>query len=172
MKTVNKISRGVLKDFTVLNFAGACLEISLEKHDDAIGRDQDNSNYKLNKRIDRRVIALRSKTKEILKLIGEQCDQDQAQYGRKQLQRVGSLLHYLESKEINMNLELVAINILYVNFNPNERKNKPLHELYLYFTDYKNFFDENADLIGSTLPDQTETDMFLLSYDCIERLKS
>jgi len=48
MKTTTKISRGVLKDFMVLNFAGALMEISLQDND-ALKRDNDNKNYKLNK---------------------------------------------------------------------------------------------------------------------------
>ncbi len=171
MKTTNKISRGVLKDFIVLNFAGACLEVSLQKHDDAIGRNHDNSNYKLNKRIDRRIATLRTKTEEVLKSIGNACNKSEAEYGTKGLQKVGALLHFLEAKDINMNLELVALNILFVNFTPNERKNQTLHEDYLFFTKSENYLDENADLIGSTLEDSTETDMFYLAYECIAKLK-
>jgi len=148
------------------------MEISLEKHDDAIVRSEDNENYKLNKRIDRRITALRAKTKEALNVIGELCTEDEARYTKKRLKNIGELLHYFERNNINTNLELLALNILFVNFDPNERKKIPVHEAYLFFTDSKNFLDDNADLIGKTLKDSVETDMFLLAYDCINRLKA
>ncbi len=171
MKVVSKISRGAIKDYSVLNFAGAMLETSLDKNPDAILRSQDNSNYKLNKRIDRRVVALRAKTKEALNAFGDKCDNDARAYTKKRLGKVSELLHYLEKNSINVNLELLAIYMLYVNFNKNERKSIPIYESFVWFTDDKNFFDENSELIGSTLSDETESNMFMLAYDCIEKLK-
>jgi len=171
MKTTTKISRGVLKDFMVLNFAGALMEISLQDND-AVKRDNDNKNYKLNKRIDRRIGTLRSKTKEVLRQIGNKCAEDEAKYTKKRLYVIGELLHYFEEKDIEVNLELLALNILFVNFTPNERQNKTIHEDFLFFTKSENYLDENADLIGSTLSDKVETDMFLLAYDCINKLKA
>jgi len=171
MKTTKKISRGVLKDFAVLNFAGALLEVSLHENKDAIRRNSDNKNYKLNKRIDRRIKTLREKTKEVLTGIGYQCDENDEAYAKKRLKNVGVLLYWFESMNIDLNLELLALNILFVNFDPNERQNQTLHEDYLYFTKSENYLDDNAELIGELLSDDKETEMFLLSYECIEKLK-
>lgn len=165
------ISRGALKDFTVLNFAGALLEVSLQNNVDAIKRADGNKHHKENKRIDRRVTALRAKTKEVLAEVGTLCNSDEAKYGKKCLTKVGQLLYWFEQSDININLEILALYIIFVNFDPNERKQMKLHEVYSWFAVSDNYLDTNAELIGELLSGNTETEMFLLAYECVSKLK-
>ncbi len=165
-------SRGTLKEFTVMNFASALLQTSLNGSDGAIERDKSNKNHKLNKRLDRRIKALREKTKEVLNEIGNNSSRDAATYTKKRLTKVTDTLQWLEKTEQNINLEILGIYILFVNFNPNERNNKKLDPAFKWFENSENYMDENAELIGSLLDGDTESDMFLLSYEIIERLKS
>lgn len=165
------ISRGALKDFTVLNFAGALLEVSLVGNDDAIKRESGNKHYKENKRIDRRIKALREKTKEVLTEVGNLCTEDEAKYAKKSLNKVGKLLYWFEQNDQNINLEILALYIIFINFDANERKQIPLHQVYSWFANSDNYLDTNAEMISELLSGDTETKMFLLAYECVSKLK-
>jgi len=165
------ISRGVLKDFIVLNFAGALLEVSLADNTDAIQRISDNRHYKENKRINRRIKTIRTKTQEVLTEVGALCDEDKIKYVKKNLNKVGQLLYWFEKNDQNINLEILALYIIFVNFDANERKQMKLHEVYSWFANSDNYLDTNAELIGELLSGNTETKMFLLAYECVSKLK-
>jgi len=165
------ISRGALKDFLVLNFAGALFEVSLANNTDAIQRTNDNKHYKENKRIDRRIKALRIKTQEVMAEVGSLCDEDKVRYVKKNLDKVGKLLYWFEKNDQNINLEILALYIIFVNFDKNERKQMPLHQVYSWFANSDNYLDTNAEMISELLSGNTETKMFLLAYECVSRLK-
>lgn len=170
-KTQEELSQGVLKDFMVLNFCGALIEISYTNPDGAIIRNTDNTVYKENKRIERRLREVRKHTSATIDAIGSVCNHKQQLWIKKRLTVVGTALQWLERHDININLELLALYVLFVNFDDNERDKMPVHPLYKWYQDSTNYMDTNADLIGNLLSDKTETDMFLLAYDLVSILK-
>ena len=165
-------SRGTLKDVMVLNYASSMMQVSLNGAEEAIQRSEDNKNYHLNKRIERRVEALRERTETICKSVMSNLSNDEKDYLSKRLNKVASVMKWLEKEQININLELLALYVIYVNFTPNERGNQKLDDRFKELTNPSDYFDTNADMIASTLKHtDAEEKMFMLAYEIVSKLK-
>ena len=121
------LSRGAMKDFMVLQFVHSMIEVSMQdtsKQDiDLLNRD--NKSYKLNKKIDKQLEELRDNLKATINSVFKEGGREVVEYVRKNLQsRIGGTLTQIQRSTIN--LEMLAMYVLYVNF---AEKQRPLHPL-------------------------------------------
>lgn len=166
----NTISSGCKKDLMVIQFANSLIQIS---KDDEANQDKDilsrksNKDYKLNKRIDRHLEAMTNKLGETINAIFEIGGHETAAWIRKNLdKRIGGTLTHIQQSTIN--LEMLAMYVLYVNFAETER---PLHKAFKWLEDAEQYF-KTTDLMSSTIISRLENPMFLSAYDVVKRIKN
>lgn len=164
------ISAGAKKDLLVLQFALALLRVSSDESvfndEDIIVRD-DKTNYRLNKRIERGVEKLITKLQETLETLIAANGYDLAKWLRTNLNaKIAPTLKELTSKIIN--LEMLGLWILFVNFS--ERKKKLINE----FKEYEDAdqYLHIIELMGGTAAARLEGELFDEAYKIVSRLKS
>ena len=165
--TQKKLSSGAKRNILVLAFVHALLKLSREMDDDKLNEEgvevrHYNKHYKTNRRIDRRLEKLE---KEVNETIESMMDYDTARWLKKKTQTL--IPKALKTIPKKVSLEALAIWILFLNFF--EKKDPVLHPAFEKFTEPERYM-LLADLIEDVLGD-TNSEMFLVSYDCIEVLK-
>ena len=162
-----KLSSGAKRNILVLAFVHALLRLSREMDEDTLKKEgvdvrHNNKHYKTNKKIDRRLEKLE---KEVSDTIESLMRYDTARWLKKKTQTV--IPKVLKTIPHKVSLESLAIWILFLNFF--EKRDPVLHPAFDKFTNPERYM-QLADLIEDVLGD-TNSEMFLVSYDCIERLK-
>ena len=159
------ISAGAKKDLMVVYFCYSTIKISLEDIGDAeIKQRKDNKNHKLNKRIDRRLEKLMERLEKTISYF--MSDYDVATWIRRNLdKRIGKTLLLIQ--ESTLNLEFLALFILYVNFC---ERDKPLHAEFQWLEDPDIYFNI-TELIADTKISDLESELFLMAYDIVQNIK-
>lgn len=163
------LSSGAKRDFLVLQFAKSLIEVSKKdesKADDDLFNRDDNKDYKLNRRIDRALDKLSDRMNETINALYKEGGRDVAEWTRKNLpRRVGGTLTKIQESTIN--LEMLAMWVMYVNFAESERK---LHKEFEWCRDAEQYF-KITELMTDTKIAGLEEAMFKTAYDVIARIK-
>jgi len=169
------ISSGARKDFMVMLFSYSLVFVStdetmmdeMERDENIVVSGSDNKNYHKNKRVKRRLEALRDKLSDIASNVYKAGGSELQAWVRKNNDiKIGNALQEIKNKEIN--LELLAVYILFVNFC--EMRNKLLPE-FDYLTDHKMLL-ELAEMIVDAGMGKLEESLFLEAYNLIRIIKS
>jgi hypothetical protein len=164
-----RLSSGARLDLMVLQFAVSLIQISLEKNcnDDGLVERADNKAYHVNKRIDRKLEKLQGELKETIDSLFKEGGIKTAQWVKNNLEkRIGKTL--LKIQEEDINLETLAIWILFVNFC--ERK-KQVHEKMNWLTNEVQYFDV-LDMLDKTKIGHVGEAMYKTAYFAIENIKA
>jgi len=163
------LSSGATKDLLVLSFANSLINVSKQdatKEDENLPHRYDNKAYKINKRIDRRLEKLGSKMTSTIQEVYEIGGQKTVLWIRNNLnKRIKGLLIKLQEDKIN--LEMLAIWVLYCNFSEGRSKLIPQFE---WLKDGKQFI-ELADMLEETKVANLQGNMFESAYDAISIIK-
>lgn len=161
------LSVGAKKDLLILQFAYALLKISNETIDDAnIIHRADNKIYKVNKKIDKAVNKLITNLQMTIEIMYQDNPLElQSWVKAKMLKRVGVALSNIQDEVIN--LEYLALLILYVNFCEHDKK---LREEYLWLEDAEQYFVV-MEMLNQTKAGIVEADAQNLAYDLVEFIK-
>jgi hypothetical protein len=162
------LSRGAMKDFMVLQFVHSMIEVSMQdtskQNIDLLNRD--NKSHKLNKKIDKKLEELRDNLKATINMLFKEGGRETAEYVKKNLQsRIGGTLTQIQRSTIN--LEMLAMYVLYVNF---AEKQRPLHPLMQWLNDADMIFGI-TDMMTETAISILESDLFLESYSVVSKIK-
>lgn len=163
------ISSGAKKDLLIINFARSMIEVSKQDSsikDESLDSRVSNKNYKENKRIDRHLAVINEKLFNTIDSVYKEGGRETVEWVQKNLQkRIGNTLTRIQESKIN--LEMLALWVLYVNFSEIDR---PLHNEYLWLRDGKQFLDV-VDLMEKTEIGHINGNMFQEAYEVIERIK-
>ena len=165
-----KISSGAKKDLLILQFCHSMIRVSAQEEtrkDDDLKNRVSNKNYHINKRIDRHLLNLSEKLHETSDSIYKIGGQEVAMWVKKNLpNRIGGTLTKIQSETIN--LEMLAIWVLYCNF---AEKDRPLHQNFEWLRDANQYF-KITEMMEQTEVSFLEEEMFKIAYDVINRIKS
>lgn len=164
------LSSGAKRDLLVLCFAKSMIDVSKgdeAKSDDNLSPRTDNKDYKINKRIDNNLERINVKLNNTIQDMYEAGGIDTATWVKKNLnKRIAGTLTQIQEETIN--LEMLAIWILYVNFgNFDKRK---LHDNFMWIRESDDFI-KIADLMEETGIANIQGEMFNTAYDVIARIK-
>ena len=162
------LSRGAMKDFMVLQFAHSMIEVSMQDTSkiDTDLLNRDNKSHKLNKKIDKKLEELSGKIKDTISLMFKEGGIEIVEYVKKNLHtRIGGTLTQIQKDTIN--LEMLAMYVLYVNF---AEKQRPLHPLMQWLSDTDMIFGI-TDMMSETAIVILENDLFLEAYSVISKIK-
>ena len=162
------LSRGAMKDFMVLHFVRSLIEVSMRdtSKQDINLLNRDNKSYKLNKKIDKKLEELRDNLKATINLMFKEGGLEAAEYVRKNLHsRIGGTL--IQIKKDTINLEMLAMYVLYVNFAERQR---PLHPLMQWLNNTDMIFGI-TDMMSETAISTLENDLFLEAYSVVNKIK-
>ena len=122
------LSKSSKLDFMIVNFATSLLKVSkVDAKDEGVKDRSNNKDYQINKRIDRRIDTIQTMLDEVVADMYNLGGNDLATWTKKNLpKRIGGTLTKIQ--EHTVNLEYLAMFILYVNFAENEREGKALSE--------------------------------------------
>ena len=164
------ISSGAKKDLLVLSFVKSMIQVSLTEdsvQDAELQSRIDNKDYKVNKRIDRALNRLNDKLTDTINNIYKIGGKEVAVWVKKNLhKRIGGTLTKIQEDSIN--LEMLALWVMYVNF---AEKKRPLHKEFERFTDAEEYF-KITELMTNTNVSNLEDKMFNTAYDVIATIKS
>lgn len=162
-----KLSAGARKELMVMQFAYSVIHVSMQEGlDTELIKRENNKNYHINKRIDRRLKALEKKLSDSIVELLQEGGHETASWIRKNLdKRVSSFIVELQEKGVN--LESLGIWVLFVNFC--ERK-EPLHVKMKWLQDEKQYL-EMGDMMSKTEASAVEGEMFKEAHRVIERIK-
>lgn len=163
------LSSGAKKDLLVLSFAKSMLEVSKgddAKSDESLMPRTDNKDYRINKRINNnfdRVIERINETLDNLYLEG---GKETAVWVKKNLEkRVGKVL--LKIQHDRVNLEMLALWIIYCNFSETKRVLNAKFEWLAQGDQWLRI----ADMLDETSSGEIQGNMFNTAYDVIARIK-
>jgi len=165
------ISSGSRKDLLVMYFCCSVIKVSLkdvkklskEEKEELQERD-DNKNHHLNKRIDRRLKKLLEKMEVTINAM--MANYETALWVRKHLDsKIGKTLMKMQNSIIN--LEMLALWILYVNF---VERDKPLDKVFEWLTDAELYF-EITEMMADTKVSYLESELFNMAYDVVKMIK-
>ena len=145
----NKISAGAKKDLLIINFVIGLIQTSM-RDDDAVKNDKDltkrtNKDYKLNKRIDRRLERLSLMMQETQNAVYRKYGAD-GSLGRWVTTKLNTnLIKLLNKLSADTNLELLANQVLFEAF---KERNKPLIEEFEWLREFDTY--SLYDLLVST----------------------
>ena len=163
------LSSGARKDLLVMTFAKSMIEVSYgedARSDENLAPRVDNKDYRANKKIDNALIRLKDKLTESIDKLYTIGGKDTVEWIRKNLhKRIGGTLTKIQAEQIN--LEMLAIWVLYVNFADVKRQ---LHEEMKWLSDGAQLL-KIADMMEETKISDLQGDMFNIAYDVIERVK-
>ena len=164
------LSQGAKKDMMVLLFAKSLIEVSTTaetKTDQDLLNRIDNKNYHLNKKIDRGLLKLKDKLDKTITLMYEIGGHDLAKWTKINLhKRVGGTLTSIQYDTIN--LELLSLYVLYVNFSEHEKK---LHDNFKWLQDAEQYF-KLSEMITKTVVGEIEEILFKIANDSVSRIKA
>jgi len=160
------LSSGAKKDLLVLYFAYSLIKVSKDSNEYDGIEAISNKDYKINKRIDRNLDKLENDIlKTIDSLIGEV---ETAKWIKNNLdKRVGKLLMKIQDETIN--LEFLALWVLYVNFADN--RTQKLNDEFSWLTN-ENLYFRVAEYLSKTNVAKVEDKMFMMAYDAVHMIKT
>jgi len=164
-----RISKNAHKDMMILAFVHALLEVSKggPLEDGLIPRD--NKSFRTNKRIDSRLDTLQIKLKNSIDDMYKLGGDNTIKWMKNNLKdRVGNTLTKLQEETVN--LELLALNVLYINF-CDYRGNLKLMASMKWIIDDTKYILDTMDLFAKTAASKIEGEMYNASIDCIQRIK-
>jgi len=162
------ISQGAKRDLLIIQFCKALLVIANaeETITDSDVMSRNNTQYHLNKKIDRalnKIIYRLQNTIDTLYLEGKA---DLSKWVVKNLEpRVGVALTKIQVKTVN--LEMLALWILFVNFSEKDRK---LHQAFIEWVDANQYF-KVLEMMCNTKIAVLESELFQTSYEIMEYIK-
>lgn len=162
------LSRGAMKDFMVLQFVHSLIEVSMQdtSKQDINLLNRDNKSHKINKKIDKKLEELRDNLKATINLMFKEGGRDTAEYVKKNLHsRIGGTLTQIQKDTVN--LEMLAMYVLYVNF---AEKQRPLHLLMQWLNNADMIFGI-TDMMAETVISTLENDLFLEAYSVVSKIK-
>ena len=157
-----------MKDFMVLQFVHSLIEDSMQEtsKQDINLLNRDNKSHKINKKIDKKLEELRDNLKATINLMFKEGGRDTAEYVKKNLHsRIGGTLTQIQKDTVN--LEMLAMYVLYVNF---AEKQRPLHPLMQWLNDADMIFGI-TDMMSETAISTLENDLFLEAYSVVSKIK-
>ena len=164
------ISSGAKKDLMVLQFCKALLDVSMQdetRKDVDLKNREINKNYHLNKRIDRAIKKLSDRIQNTITVMFKEGGVELSAWVKKNLEkRIGLTL--LSLQENSINLEMLAVWVLFVNFC---ERHKSIHKAFEEYTESDQYF-RIIELIGGTSVANIEGEMFEISYDIVMRIKA
>ena len=163
------ISSGAKKDMLVLQFCKAMLDVSkMEEtvNDTDVVSVKNNKNYHLNKRIQTALDKMSDRMQTTLNTLYIDGGTSTAEWVRSNMnKRIGSTIKDFQAKTVN--LEMLSMWIMYVNFC---ERDKAIHPLFKEWLDEKQYF-RIIELLGGTEVARLEGEMFDISYDIVKRIK-
>ena len=162
------LSRGAMKDFMVLQFVHSLIEVSMQdtSKQDINLLNRDNKSHRINKKIDKKLEELRDNLKATINLMFKEGGRDTTEYIQKNLHsRIGGTLTQIQKDTVN--LEMLAMYVLYVNF---AEKQRPLHPLMQWLNDADIIFGI-TDMMSETAISTLENDLFLEAYSVVSKIK-
>ena len=165
----SKVSSGCAKDLMVIQFAHSLIHVSKQENaveENGLITRTDNKVHKINKKIDILLESMADKLKYTINEIFEDGGIETAAWVRKNLdKRIGGTLTQIQEKTIN--LEMLAMYVLFVNF---AEKARPLHPAYQWLDDADQYF-KITDLMTKTKIEELENAMFMTAYDVVNKIK-
>lgn len=158
------MSSGAKKDFLVLCFCYALIEVSQEKIKDStiIMR---KGNYNHNKKINRALLKLHTAIKTTVDTEFKK-DISLVLWVRKNLDsKIGYAL--TKATQSTLSLELISLFILFVNFVERSQKLDPIFDQYTKVDTYFRIID----MLNTTEAANVEGEMFQLAYELIKNIK-
>ena len=167
-----KLSRSSKLDFMIVNFATALLKVSMtDEEDENLLKRADNKEYSINQKIDRRITNIKDMLDEVVKDMYDLGGQDLVSWTRSNLQkRVGGTLAKIE--EDTVNLEYLALFILYTNFAKNERNGKSLSEPMYKIQERMSYILDTTAMFNQVEVGKLEGAMYEQSYKIIAMIKA
>lgn len=164
------LSSGAKRDLLVLSFAKSMIEVSKSedaRSDENLAPRIDNKDYHINKRIDNNLERIAIKINETLDSLYAEGGMEVAKWVKNNLsKRIGGTLTKIQAERIN--LEMLAIWVLYVNFADVKRN---LHDKFQWLTNGSEWL-RLADMMEETKISNLQGNMFQTAYDVVERIKS
>lgn len=167
-----RLARSSKYDFMVLNFANSLLKVSQNDNgDEGVEARANNKDYSKNKRIDRRIQTITSFLDNVMQEMYNLGGADLQAWVRNNLhKRIGNTLTRLQEEAIN--LEYLALFILYVNFAPNERKGKALTAPMELIQHKMSYILETTAMFEDLEVGKLEEQMYESAYKVIQNIKS
>ena len=167
-----KLSRSSKLDFMIVNFATALLKVSMtDEEDENLLKRADNKEYSINQKIDRRITNIKDMLDEVVKDMYDLGGQDLVSWTRSNLQkRVGGTLAKIEEQTVN--LEYLAMFILYTNFAKNERNGKSLSEPMYKIQERMSYILDTTAMFNQVEVGKLEGAMYEQSYKIIAMIKA
>ena len=159
------------KDFLVLNFVSALFTVSnKDTEDENVIKRTSNIDYKQNKRIDRRIDQIQETISKSIKDMYQLGGKDLTKWMKINLEKkiVGTLTK-IQAETIN--LEYLAMFILYVNFAKNERNGKTLAEPMQEIQDAMQYILDTTAMFEGTAVGDLEGDMYEQAHNIIMMIK-
>ena len=156
-------SVGYKKDLLVMMFASSIVAVTDHEETKTDNTIVKNTDYKLNKRIDRRLHKLKA---DIDSFIHREIDKDTARWIKHHSKdRTYKALSLIDTCSVS--LELMAVYVLYANFG--DSRTLKLDESLTWVKDFN--YMTIADLLMETEASVTEEDMYAVSYEIVNALK-
>ncbi len=167
--TPERLSTNAKLDFITMLFTKALIQISNNDYEDEGTVSRSNNAYNVNKRIDRRLDKIEQKLEQSVKDMYAVGQYDLAQWVKANMdKRIATVLADLSEK--NINLELLAMQILYINF-IDFRGTKKLHKHMQWIEGEKTAIFDMLDLFDKTSIGHLEGSMYDLAQRAIARIK-
>ena len=164
-----RISKNAHKDMMILSFVHALLEVSKNDNNEDGLQKRDNKSFRANKRIDSRLDTLQIKIKQSIDEMYKLGGNNTIKWMKNNLKdRVGETLTKLQEETVN--LELLALNVLYINF-CDYRGNLKLMAAMKWIMEDTKYILDTMDLFAQTAVSKIEGEMYQASMRCIQRIK-
>jgi len=162
------ISQGAKRDLLIIQFCKALLVIANteETITDSDVMSRNNTQYHLNKKIDRALNKIIDRLQNTIDTLYLEGKADLSKWIVNNLEpRIGVALTKIQVKTVN--LEMLALWILFVNFSEKDRK---LHQAFIEWVDANQYF-KVLEMMCNTKIAVLEGELFQTSYEIMEYIK-
>ena len=166
-----KLARSSKLDFMIVNFATSLFKVSKnDAEDEGVEERASNKDYSTNKKIDRRIDTIQKLLDEVVEEMYHIGGSDLATWTRNNLpKRIGGTLTKIQEETIN--LEYLALFILYTNFAKTERNGKTLTEPMQKIQDKMQYILDTTAFFSDLDVGKLEGAMYQQSHEVIKLIK-